>query len=66
MGRTHILMGKPAVWFWSDFEEEEFPGRNSLFPGPKLPDVIQDPPCSQIAMGLRTDPNTHPPYSKAS
>lgn len=38
--------------------------RNSPFPVPKLPDVIQDPPSPQIVMGLRTDPNI--PHSKAS
>lgn len=52
------------MWFWSDPEEEEFPDRNTLFPVPKLPDVIQDPPCPQIVIGLRTDPNI--PHSKTS
>ena len=38
--------------------------RNSLFPIPKLPDVVQDPPGPLIIMGLRTDPNIS--HSKTS
>lgn len=36
------------------------PDRNSLFPIPKLPDVVKDPPCPLIVMGLRTDPQQLP------
>lgn len=36
--------------------------KNSLLPISKLPDVLRDPPCPEIVMGLKPDPNIS--YSK--
>lgn len=65
MGRTHIIVGSTYGGSGQTLRRKcVLSDRNSLFPIPKLPDVVQDPPCPLIIMGLRTDPNIS--HSKTS